>query len=166
MEGVLVMLTLKQFTAMADSYGADLQRWPEDVRGEAEALFSSSHRARMVLSQVRTLDTAIELASVQEESELWNPDDQDAALARLRSNVAARIASSSGSQNTDRLHVSALPKKLHWAALPRLGWLGLVGSGGIAIVAGLMIGIAYSSPSRPDNLLTMLQPTLIQILAD
>jgi hypothetical protein len=32
------MLTLRRFRTMADSYGADLLRWPDGARAEAQAL--------------------------------------------------------------------------------------------------------------------------------
>ncbi|WP_020176486.1 hypothetical protein [Methyloferula stellata] len=159
------MLTLKQFTAMLDSYGADPQRWPENLRAEAEALLDRSEQARRSLADALALDDAMRSASAREEAKLWQPGDQDAALARLRSGVAARIASTSY-QRPNRSLAWTLFGGMQSVFSPRLAWVGVGASGGIAVVAGLLIGAAYSAPSASDNLMTMLQPDPIQILAD
>jgi hypothetical protein len=161
------MLTLKQFTAMADSYGADLRRWPENMRADAEALLASSGQARLILSDALRLDEAITAAGAHEDAELLNSGEADAALARLRSGVAFRIAALSASRRAGRRHDwRALRDSIQWESLPRPAWLGVAASCCIAIAAGLLIGAAYSAQSVPDNLFTMLQPSPIQILAD
>ena len=81
------MLTLRRFRTMADSYGADLLRWPDGARAEAQALLKASPAARALLDEARTLDDAIEAAGASEDAVLWEPDGQDAAMARLRSGV-------------------------------------------------------------------------------
>lgn len=158
------MLTLKQFAAMLDSYGADPQRWPENLRAEAQALLDRSDEARRTLADAVALDDALRSAAAREEAELWQPGDQDAALARLRSGVAARIASTSY-QRPQRGSAWTL-FDMRWVFSPRLAWVGVGASGSLAVVVGLLIGSAYSMPSTSDNLMTMLQPDPIQILAD
>ena len=89
------MLTLRRFRTMADSYGADLLRWPDGARAEAQALLNASPAARALLDEARTLDHAIEAAGASEDAVLWELlTGQDAAMARLRSGVEARIAAS------------------------------------------------------------------------
>ncbi len=159
------MLTLKQFTAMLDSYGADPRRWPANMRVEAQALLDRSDEARRSLADARCLDEGIISASAREEAELWQPGDQDAALARLRSGVAARIASTSY-QRSGRRSAWTLFEDMQWVFSPRLAWVGVGASSSLAVVAGLLIGAAFGAPSTSDNLMTMLQPDPIQILAD
>jgi hypothetical protein len=159
------MLTLKQFTAMLDSYGADPQRWPENLRAEAEAFLDRSEQARRSLADALALDDALISASAREEAKLWQPGDQDAALARLRSGVAARIASTSY-QRPNRSLARTLFEGMQSVFSARLAWVGIGASGGVAIVAGLLIGAAFGAQPGQDNLLTMLQPDPIQILAD
>ncbi len=155
------MMTLKRFTALTESYGADPQRWPENMRAEAQALLEYSDEARINLAAARKLDDALRSASAKEASQLWNPGDQDAALARLRSSVAARIASPARQPGP----YWALFASFHWAFSPRLGWVGIGWVGGMPIWSGLLIGTAFRT-KQSDDLLAMLQPSPIQILAD
>src|SRR6185312_7481000 len=83
---------LRRFRALTQSYGAELQRWPQDERGAAEELLRNSGAARALLEQERTLDEAIAAASTHEHSQRWPQGAADAALARLHSGVANRIA--------------------------------------------------------------------------
>lgn len=152
------MLTLKRFSAMADSYGAELTRWPEALRGEAEALLKLSPEARAVLDEARRLDQAIAAGSAHDDARLWPPGESDAALARLRASVDARIAAPAGFRPE--------PRRLGWAPSLRLRWAGLATAGGFAIMAGLLIGGLYAGTPEPDSVLTILQPQPMQILAD
>ncbi|MCL2452217.1 MAG: hypothetical protein FWD08_00970 [Alphaproteobacteria bacterium] len=161
-----VMLTLERFTMLADSYGADLGRWPESLRDQAELLLANSSQAREILSEAGKLDEAMARASLREGAALWNPGDQDAALARLRSSVAAQISSSSTLRNQSSAITLTFLTEIRSVFAPRIGWIGIVGSSGFAVIAGLLIGFAYHSPSPSDGLLAMLQPTPIEILAD
>ena len=54
----------------------------------------------------------------------------------------------------------------HWARVLHLRWIGMATGGGFAILAGLLIGAMYASEPAPDVLLTMLQPTPIDIVAN
>src|SRR5580692_7935829 len=118
------MLTLSRFTALVDSYGAELNRWPEAVRAEAQALAESSPQARALLAAARVLDATIATARASHDASLWPPGDQAAALARLRSGVAARIASSANPGPGWRRFGAALagggpvlPLQVRWVAL-------------------------------------------------
>ena len=81
------MMTLERFESLADSYGGQLWRWPEDSRSDAEALLSSSAEARRILDRARILDETIGAASVNSTRHTADAPDS-AALARLRSAVA------------------------------------------------------------------------------
>lgn len=153
------MLTLRRFTALAESYGAELLRWPPEARGEAAALLRSSAAARAILDEARVLDEAIAAAGRREDAALWRPGEQDAALARLRSGVAARIAASPRRRPTGRL--------AGWAPSSAvLGWIGMAAGGGLVVAAGLFIGALSATAPTPDSVLTILQPAPIHILAD
>jgi hypothetical protein len=160
------MLTLKRFKAMADCYGADLRRWPESMRKDAETLIANSQEANTLLAEAREFDEAIRSASLHEDASLWLPGEQDAALARLRSGVAAQLSVVPGSRSVNFRSYMTFFEGLDWMAGPRLGWAGLAASSVVAVVAGLLIGSAYDMPSGSGGLLAMLQPVPIEILAD
>jgi hypothetical protein len=152
------MLTLGRFKALAESYGVDLRRWPEELRGAAQALLATSAEARACLDKARVLDEAIAAASRREEALRWPPGEADAALARLRSAVEARIAPrparpGAGWSGTRR-------------PLSRLRWAGMATGGSLAILAGLFIGLMYGPAPAADNVLTLLDPAPIQVLTD
>jgi hypothetical protein len=152
------MLTLRRFRTMADSYGADLLRWPDGARAEAQALLKASPAARALLDEARTLDDAIEAAGTSEDAVLWEPDGQDAAMARLRSGVEARIAASAERRPSFR--------RTGWALALHTRWVGMATGGGFAIMAGLLIGAMYTSDPATDSVLTLLQPAPIHVWAD
>lgn len=155
------MLTLKRFAELADSYGADLDRWPDDVRRDAEALAKESAEARAILDDARSVDEAIAYVRSHDDAVFWPAGESEAALARLRAGVAGRIAA------------SPRRKALRWFAvmtpasdLP-FRWLGFATSGAVAVVAGLLLGTMYTAaPASDDVLALLLQPAPIQILAD
>jgi hypothetical protein len=156
------MLTLRRFRAMAESYGADLQRWPDALRSEAQALARGSAEARAVLDEARALDEAVAAAGAREDTALlWQPGAQDAALARLRSGVAGRI----GHRPADR-HFGWRLAIAGWRGAPELRWIGLATGGGAAILAGLLIGAMYASPPASDSTLATLLPGPLHGLVD
>ena len=161
-----MMLTLKRFKTMADCYGADLRRWPESIRQDAQALINSSLEAAAILSEAQGLDEAMTSASLRDDANLWLPSDQNAALARLRSTVAAQLSAAPKFRSVSLQSAMTLFERIGWAARPRLGWAGLAASSVVAIVAGLLIGSAYDMPSRSGGLLALLQPMPIEISAD
>ena len=157
------MMTLRRFRALAQSYGAELHRWPREERGAAQALLESSEEARALLAQERSLDAAISAASPR------GAQAQDAALARLRSGVAARIATEDiRAQQPGGLFSWLLRGGQDFVSLRRRR-LGLATSGALAIVAGLLIGAMYgpAPASAPVGVVAaLLQPATLDILSD
>jgi hypothetical protein len=157
------MLTLKRFKAMTDSYGADLLRWPEQERAAAQTLLEGSAEARALLGDARMLDEALAVASARQSAAHRRNNHEAAALARLRSGVAVRIAAAS-----ERSRVSFLERALSITNRGILftpsGWAGLAAAGGLAVLAGLVIGSLYTAPGASDALLTLLQPAPIDNL--
>lgn len=157
------MLTLERFRSLADSYGASLERWPEEIRKEAESLLSHSQAARAILTDAQSLDEAIEAAGDAEEARAWPPAEADAALVRLRSRVANRLAAEVPAK-------SGLIRRWllsHRALFPfaHPGWGGMVMGGALAIVAGLLTGMLYAS-APPRDVLALLEPAPLQIFSD
>ena len=150
------MLTRRRFRALAESYGANLQRWPEHVRADAQALLERSREARECLADARKLDAAIDAVGAQHPR-------PDAALERLRAGVAARIVSIEPS--TDR-RWRWLATAIARAFAPDPSWLAIAGGGGIAVIAGLLIGGMYMSAPPSEALLPMLEPAPIHFLAE
>ena len=154
------MMSLKRFRAMADSYGADLRRWPAERRTEAQALLDGSAQARAILDEARALDQAIEAAGRYEADRLGIAGEEDAALARLRAVVRARLAAPASPRRP-----AALGAWLQDAMVGQRSWFGMA-AGGIAVIAGLMIGSMDLTPPAQDNLLSMLEPAPIAVLAE
>jgi hypothetical protein len=149
------MMTLKRFRVLADSYGADLQRWPQEMRGPARTFLSASPEGRAILDEAHAIDDAIEAASAHERAARWPPGEQEAALARLRAAVASRIVS------------TTVRPPQYWRPSLRLRRIGLVTGGACAIIAGLLIGSMSRPAPAPEGALAMLlQPAPIEILTD
>lgn len=166
------MMTLRRFKALTQSYGAQLQRWPQEERGAAQELLRSSPEAHALLEQERSLDEAIAAASAQQDSKRWLPGEQDAALARLRSGVATRIAAQEAQAKSGKSGGGLLGWLLggepDLASLRRRR-LGLVTSGALAILAGLLVGGTYGpapAPAPVGVLTSLLQPAALEILSD
>jgi len=159
------MLSLRRFTSLAKSYGADLERWPEETQADARALLQVSAEARAIHAAARDEDLAIGAARHHEEAALWYSGDLDAALARLRSGVAGRIVSSPASRQRQAWlgwSVSAVGNLVR----PHLGWLGLTTSSGFAVAAGLLIGSLTVPTPSSTSILAAFQATPLHILAD
>jgi len=160
---------LERFRALAESYGAALERWPAEARGEAAALLRESAEARAILGEARVLDEAIAAASREGDAVLWAAaGGRDAALARLRSGVEARIAA--GARAPAR---GAWRRRWDWVAgwavsSVGLRWAGAAAGGGVAVAAGLLIGAMYAAgpATAADNVFAILQPAPIHILAE
>lgn len=189
------MLTLKRFKALTDSYGADPERWPEAMRLDAEALLRASAEARRVLAQARALDEAIDASSTREEALRWPPGQDEAALARLRARVAARLADSSHAAPSGRKAATgrATPAavSVRSPAAPAIAppppwfrWLrshvspvaqwptsarvaGMAAAGGLIVAVGLLLGsMDVMSSTAQIDVLAMLQPNPLPFLAD
>lgn len=150
------MLTMRRFCMLAESYGADLRRWPDKTRDHAQALLDVSVEARAILDAARALDDAIALHDAGRPPS-W---DEEAMLARLRAGVATQIAAG-----------RSPARRLVWASaewpLPfMLRWLGMATAGGLAITLGLVIGLTTARPPTPDGVLTLLHPAPITMLTD
>jgi ferric-dicitrate binding protein FerR (iron transport regulator) len=52
-------MTLRRFQRLLDVHGADLARWPQPQRQEAERLLASDHAAAAAFAQARALDALI-----------------------------------------------------------------------------------------------------------
>ena len=156
------MLKIERFTALVRSYGANSDLWPVEERGDALALLEICKAARAVLAEERLLDDALAGALKHQESPRMSPVEHDAALARLRTNVAARIARASAEPSGFRGRFFAHVRGL-W---PDLNWLGLSSGSGIAVAAGLFIGMHFPALSASDNLLSTLQIASIPIFME
>ncbi len=155
------MMRIKRFRALADSYGADLQRWPEQVRREARALLDSSAEAQEIVAEARRLDEAMAAASAARTERLWSADHPEAALVRLRNTVAARIDPARAAAAQTETHVDNLRRTPR-----RAGWFGLATAATIAVVAGMALGVLYSPTASQQDLLVLLQPSPIQLPGD
>ena len=156
------MLKIERFTALVRSYGANSDLWPVEERGDALALLEISKAARAVLAEERLLDDALAGALKHQESPRMSPVEHDAALARLRTNVAARIARASAEPSGLRGRFFAHVRGL-W---PDLNWLGLSSGSGIAVAAGLFIGMHFPTFPTSADLLSSLQVASIPIFME
>lgn len=157
------MLTIRQFGEMADSYGSDLRRWPEEVRAEASLLVEGSAEARRILEDARRLDRVIEAGA-----EVYDAAEQGAALARLRSMTAARIPAIRDREPFAEWQNRAFVfwQELQTVIVLRRGWIGMAAGGSVAVAMGLMVGLSYAPASTADNFQAMLQPAPINIMAE
>jgi hypothetical protein len=157
------MMTLRRFRKLADSYGADLRRWPERLQAPARALLESSAEARRIMAAASELDAAITAAGNARSDSLWSGDRRAAALVRLRNSVSARIgpAGAFGAMAAD-----GIPARAARRAPRPVGWIGLASAASVAILAGVLLGIVYSPAAPHQDLLALLQPEPIQLLND
>lgn len=148
------MITLRRFRKLADSYGADLQRWPERLRRQARALLAASAEAQDIMARARELDQAIAAAGAARDARIWGGSRADAALQRLHAGVATRI----------RRPMTGSPRARRQPQ--RVRWVGLATAAGLAVLAGLALGILYSPSAAPQDLTALLQPAPLQFLTD
>jgi hypothetical protein len=161
------MLSLRRFEALAASYGADLQRWPEETRRPAQALLDTSAAAHALLAEARALDEAIEAESRHEASAPWRSGEQAAALASLRAAVASRIAPLTPGRRSPRWRLGRIADgAIGGLNAARMAWLGMATGSASAVAAGLLIGSLSVTPPNPDNLLAMLQPSPIHLFGE
>ena len=158
------MMTLRRFKVLTEAYGADLRRWPASERAEAAMFLAGSTDARGILKDAQHLDVLIDVAHADEAQTLLQTAEQAAALARLRSGLAARIAPPSPS----RKQRESIENRLSWvfastgfgrtATASWHSWAVMTVGGGAALVAGLWIGAMHAA-AGPVGLITMLQPS-------
>ncbi|HEY6453006.1 MAG TPA: hypothetical protein VIX87_10455 [Steroidobacteraceae bacterium] len=160
------MLSHREFRKLLDSYGAEPQRWPEKQRAGAQALLSSSPEARRLLEEARRLDHAIRSASSRQDETLWRGGEQQAALARVRAGIWARLPLRTPRRSLTSRHAL-------WSFLPvygvagssSLGWVGPLAVSSAAIALGLWIGWMQTQPLASVDLFTLLQSAPIHGLA-
>jgi len=155
------MMTLKRFRILAESYGADLQRWPEPLRSAARALLDTSAEAQAIIARAAQLDQVISAAHAARAERLWRGASAAAALPRLRNGEAARISPVNPARASGRTSIRTVSK-----APRRPGWIGLATAASVAIVAGVVLGVLYSQGASSQDLLALLQPSPIQLLSD
>lgn len=158
------MMTLRRFRTLADSYGADLQRWPERLRGQALAMLDSSAEAQAVIRRARELDDVITKAGSARLERLWGGESADAALHRVQKNVSARIRrpASAGVTTLDAMRSRAASRYRPRPAQ----WIGLATAASLAVIAGLSLGILYAPSASQEDLTALLQPAPLQVLND
>lgn len=158
------MMTLRRFRALADSYGADLHRWPESLRTQAAALLDTSMEAQAIMARARDLDTAMAAAGAARDARLWRGNRADAAFHRLRADVATRIRKSppAGMSVVENGDSRSAPRHRP----RRVAWVGFATAAGLAVLAGLALGILYSPAAPPQDLTALLQPAPLQLLTD
>ena len=157
------MMTLRRFRTLADSYGADLQRWPERRRRQARALLDTSAAARDIMARARELDEAIAAAGAERDARIWGGSRVDAALHRVRAGVSTRIRRPVSAGIPAAAAIGS-PVARHRARRAR--WVGLAAAAGLAVLAGLALGILYSPTAPPQDLTALLQPAPLQLLTD
>jgi hypothetical protein len=166
------MMTLRRFRILAGSYGAELQRWPERLRPQAQALLQTSTEARAIIAQARELDEAIAAAGAARDTGIWRGAGADSALQRLRANVTARV----GARALTDATAAPAPARVaaRWtdsdssfgAPSRRTRWLSLATAASIAVIVGFVIGVLYSPTTPTQELTGLLQPAPLQLLAD
>ena len=153
------MLTLKQLTALADIYGADLRRWPEAERAGVAPLLQVSPAARQVMRDAAEMDQLIQQASAADSDDDFGLGEEQAALARLRSGVSARIATPlmpGMGPSVMRAFVPAGGGMV--LAQQRMARLGMMLGLALTVSAGIWIGGMPLSPAGPVDLTAVLQP--------
>jgi hypothetical protein len=151
------MLKISRFEELTAAYGADLERWPEELRSEAQALLAVSDRARAALAEARTLDEAIKAARARDDARTWKLGEHHAALARLRAGVAARVEIPTGSAARALLRYKSSKTSGGNARRSHLRWVGIAALCTAAVVCGVLIGARYAPPARSASLFSVLQ---------
>ncbi len=78
------MMTPDQFRRLLETYGADLRRWPPELRSVAQALIAQSDEARDYLSNAQRLDDLFALDRAPLVSAARKAALADAVLTRIR----------------------------------------------------------------------------------
>jgi len=160
------MMTLKRFEALAESYGGQLWRWPEDSRSDAEVLLTSSGEAREILARARMLDEALGAAARPDLTRDAADASEAAAVARLRSAVAMRLEAPSNRRRRGQFLAWLVSSISAEAFGSNRRWVGVAACGAVVVVAGVMTGLLYEPPRTSPNVLAILQPEPMQIFSD
>lgn len=126
-------MDLEEFDRLVSSYGANAERWPQDLRDEMRAVLARSVEARAIVEREVGLDGLIEAAAAPAPSEL------------LRARIL-KSAKENRASRTERLD--------HWAAglwPPGRTW-GPLAALAAAAVLGIVVGtLAPSADTEADN---------------
>jgi len=120
-------MTIERLTQLAQAYGADLRRWPDDARVDARALAAADPAARRILDEAAALDAVLD------------------ASARAEARPALR----------DRVLASAIeaglrPRARRAFGLDRIAWT--LGAGwAAAACAGIVAGVGLTSHVTADD---------------
>ena len=138
------MMRMRRFKALLASYGTEPSLWPEAERASAQALLASSAEGRALAEAEGTVDLALHAAARRTAYRPPPDEGEEAALARLRAGVAARITP------------STTPVRPSWIPTPlRLVPSSAVLSGrhfafgalaSVSILSGLSIGMLEAVP--------------------
>lgn len=147
-------MTIRRFRRRLASYGADLRRWPGDERAAAAALLASSDEARALAERERRLDHALRAAAARTTSVPPAGDGPNAALARLRAGVAARVASPGPTANR-RPAPFGVPGFRSGVLQGRHCAFGALAM--LSILAGFSVGILAAAPPAAPAIAVLLQ---------
>lgn len=120
-------MNIERLTRLAEAYGADLRRWPEDARAGARALVAADPAARRILDEAATLDAAL--------------DDTPRAVVTpaLRDRVLASA-----------IEAGLKPRARRAFGLDRIAWA--LGAGwAAAACAGIVAGVGLTSHVTADD---------------
>jgi hypothetical protein len=136
-------MTVDEFSRLADAWGGDIARWPEQFRTAAERIARTDVEAASILERVRAFDRLLvdNMPAVS--------DERAAAAARA---VVSRLAA--GSAGTSR--AASQPLLLRWL-VPAMSFA-------CAAVLGIYLGFAYPMLGGPDN--SLAGKALVMILEE
>jgi hypothetical protein len=137
-------MRLEQLQTALDRYGGNLERWPAEVRSEADALVARDVQAAAALATAQRLDTML--------AEAVAPTALDAAF------VGRIVAGRAETQHHD-VAIRATPRFAAWAGAAMVAFLvtgyavgaALPISQGEDAFAGLMFGNASASDTASDD---------------
>ncbi len=138
-------MRMRRFRALLASYGAEPALWPDAERVAAQALLAVSAEARALAETERGLDLALHAAAARTTARVPPSESEDAALARLRSGIAARVTPLAAMPPPRRMH---LPLRLAGGGAVLSGrHLAFGALAGVSMLAGLSIGTLDAVPS-------------------
>jgi hypothetical protein len=162
-------MKLVRFQALANSLGAEMSRWPESERAQAQALLESSPEARRIYERARLVDQLLVEASTAESAAHWRGGDheQQAALLQLSAGVRTRISQLSDSGRQSRGWLESLRTSIaghFWTLSGTPRGAGLATSA-VAALLGLLLGwIQTAAPAPPSDVLTLLEASPLRLL--
>ena len=133
-------MTMDEFGKALDRYGGDLARWPNALRGEAEALTARDVEAAALLAQSARLDDLL--------AEAMRPLPVDAALI-------GRIVAGIDDGVHHEIALRPTPRLAAWAGVAMLAFLSVGYAAGLMLpasqgedtFAGLMFGSGWTTES-------------------